>query len=633
MIVNNNNRLVIFFFYDKEGIVDEYIDVMLQDMKKNSKEILFVSNGKLELESKKRMKSIVDYMLERDNKGFDVWAYKEGMEHLGWSKLEEYDEVVLMNFTIMGPLYPFEEMFGTMNKKDIDFWGLTLYHGYDKDPFGICKYGYLPMHLQSHFIVLRKNLIQSKEFHKYWDEMPPITSYAEAVCYHEAIFTKHFEELGFNWDVYVDTRDILDATHYPLMMKPYELVKNRRCPFIKRRNFFHNYYDIMDNTTGEEESRVFEFIKDELDYDETLILKNLLRCENQAEIKRNLHFNYILPSRVKENPLLPISEKKIALVIHSYFIDLIEYCFNYAKSMPETSDIYITTDSVEKKNAIEKVFQKGNWNKVEVILIENRGRDVSALLVATKSFIMDYDYVCFAHDKKVAQLKPATKGESFAYKCWQNVLGTSEFVCNIINKFEENSQLGILMPPPPNHAEYYATMGYLDWGCNFEATKKLADRLKLTVKLDCNTEPIAPLGTMFWFRPAALRILFEQDWEYKDFPAEPNNTDGTLLHAIERIYPYVAQQEGYYPAWVMTDSFASIEVDNLFFSLRELNKVAFAIFGADSHHKLVSKMQAAYYANMLNPNLPETRVKNKIKRIIPSFIWKGMTKVYMHITK
>lgn len=52
--------------------------------------------------------------------------------------------------------------------------------------------------------------------------------------------------------------------------------------------------------------------------------------------------------------------------------------------------------------------------------------------------------------------------------------------------------------------------------------------------IDEKKEPIAPLGTMFWFRPRAMKLLFDRDWEYEDFPPEPNAIDGTLLHAIEK---------------------------------------------------------------------------------------------------
>lgn len=42
--------------------------------------------------------------------------------------------------------------------------------------------------------------------------------------------------------------------------------------------------------------------------------------------------------------------------------------------------------------------------------------------------------------------------------------------------------------------------------------------------------------------------------------------DGTVSHAIERANGYICQSQGYYPAWVMSDRYARIEVDSLVYS-------------------------------------------------------------------
>lgn len=43
--------------------------------------------------------------------------------------------------------------------------------------------------------------------------------------------------------------------------------------------------------------------------------------------------------------------------------------------------------------------------------------------------------------------------------------------------------------------------------------------------------------------------------------------DGTLLHELERIFPFVAQHQGYVSGWIMTDEFASLEITNIRFWL------------------------------------------------------------------
>ena len=594
MIIDEKNakRLIAYFIYDKQGIVDDYIIYMLRALKENSSEIAVVVNGKLTPESRTKLTDITPTVIVRENKGLDVWAYKTVLDYYGWDKLVTYDEVIMMNFTIMGPVYPLQEMFESMSARDIDFWGITMYHKYEKgDPFGTIECGYIPDHIQSHFIAVRAPMLKSIEFQSYWNNMQEIKDYRDAVGCHEAMFTKRFSEKGFKWDVYADMGD--GYNNHPILCATREMLEEKRCPIFKRRSFMQDYSNILHDTVGQEAIEAYEFIDKHTDYDVNLIWDNILRLENQADIKKNMQLNYILDTKHGVDISDVLEKKKIALVLHFYFEDLAEYCLHYAQSMPKEADIYVTVGSEKKKKIIEETFSVLE-NKVTVIMIENRGRDVSALLVGTKDFIMDYDYVCFMHDKKVTQLSPQTIGAGFSYKCFENLLPTKEFVQNVINTLEENPRAGLLTPPPPNHGDYYITLG-LEWGMNYEVTMKLAKKLGLTVPIDEKKEPIAPLGTMFWFRPKAMKLLFDQDWEYKDFPPEPNEIDGTLLHAVERIYSYVVQQEGYYPAWIFSDKGAQIEITNLNYMVRGLNQAVFHMGpGAGNYEDVVKTTEQAF---------------------------------------
>ena len=86
-------------------------------------------------------------------------------------------------------------------------------------------------------------------------------------------------------------------------------------------------------------------------------------------------------------------------------------------------------------------------------------------------------------------------------------------------------------------------------------------------------EPVAPFGSFFWARTKALKCLYDVKWTFQDFPVEPIGDDATILHAIERIYPFVAQQEGYYPAVVMAEHYAKIEFTNLRHYVQTYNRV------------------------------------------------------------
>ena len=139
----------------------------------------------------------VPYHRQRyENKGLDVWAYKTALDSYGWAKLTEFDEIVMTNSTLMGPVRPLKEMFDAMwENQDLDFWGLSIHHGAKSNPFkGKHLYNYLPVHIQSHFIVYRQRFVKAPELQNYWDNMPMIESYTDSVQRYEAVFTKQFED-------------------------------------------------------------------------------------------------------------------------------------------------------------------------------------------------------------------------------------------------------------------------------------------------------------------------------------------------------------------------------------------------------------------------------------------------------
>lgn len=584
----NANRYGVYVFYDKDGIVDEYNDYFLRDLKKNLTKLLVICNGDVQPEGLKRLEEIADEVLVRENKGFDITSYKIGIEYYGYEELKKYDEVMVLNSTTYGPFYPFSEMFETMDGRDVDFWGITKFHQVPFDPFGTIKYGYIPEHIQSYFMVFRKSFTETEDFKNYWKNLPEIHSYEEAVGYHETVFTKDFADKGYKWDVYVDSSDLEHYTYDPLRDFPRQMIEERKCPIIKRRSFFHEYQEAFSRSGGEGSREALDFIEKNLDYDTGMIWKNILRLQNQADLKKRMQLNYILSSKL---PLKKSAPKlTTALVLHIYYEDLAEYCYHYVNSMPQGTDIYITVPTEEKKKYVEKVFQNLKDYKLEIRVVGNIGRDVAPFLVGCKDIVDKYDLICKVHDKKVYQVMPMSIGESWAYKCFENLLKNKIFVENVITTFEENPYLGMLTPPMPHHGPYYPTCGKGEWGENFAVTQKVARELGVKVDMNPNKEPIAPLGSMFWVRTKALKGLFAHDWEYEEFPKEPIETDATVLHAIERVYPFCVQQEGYYPAWLMVDTYARIEFTNWRFINGEMHKAAMKQVGVSRHRELLEKI-------------------------------------------
>lgn len=593
----NPKRFGIFFFYDSAGVVDDYVDTMVLDMKENLDELYIVVNGELNPAGREKFETWADKVIVRENVGLDAWAYKTALETAGWEHLSQFDEVIMFNATIMGSVYPFREMFASMNPRDIDFWGINWFHEVGYDPFGTTPEGYIPRHLQSHFHAYRKSLVSAEVFQNYWRDLPAINNYADSVGKHEVPFTKRFETLGFKSDVYVNTEDLDNYNHAPIMFAPVEIIKNRRCPIFKRRSFFHDYRDVVVQSLGADTRDLYEFLRDHTDYDVNLIWNNALRTMNLMDLVNNLKLTYVFPTRAVNPPSVPgAPAPKLAMILHVYYMDLLPKLLPYVQNMPEGTDIIFTVGSPEKAEQVRQATHELPYNVI-IRQIENRGRDVSALLVGTKDIINDYDLVCFAHDKKVTQLDQGSVGDGFAVKCFENMFATKQYVGNLIDKFIQEPRLGMMFPSQPNHADYFAPYLYTNWGLNYRDTKQLLEDLGCNVPLSRDVEPMAPLGTMFWFRPAALKPLFDKDWQWQDFPPEPNRTDGTILHAVERAYAYVAQAAGFFSAYCFSDEFSRIELTNLAYYVKNMNypdRLPFTLYG-----------KGRWYVRLLKKLLPQ----------------------------
>ena len=596
------SRLLLFHFHDKDGIVDRYVTYLLEKIREHVKEIFVFSSSKLKSESRLLLESFSTKVVVKKAKVAGIMAYKTVLECYGWDKLSNFDEIIMMDSTIYGPLYPFSEAFDIMNTKKADFWGLTLHHGFNDDPSRLLRYGHnhstVPLHINSHFIAVRKRMISSFEFKRFWNNLPENVASDEETALHDASFTTLFEGMGFRWDVYIDTRNILRDSYSPIVFNPLELIRDSRCPVITKSSFFMPYKVMQSYTAGEVTIQAVEFIKKNLSFDENLIWENIIRTLNQQDLYYVLALNYVLPTSVSICGSVDLKNANVALIFHAFYDDQIEYNSQYVMSVPSYVDIYFTATSDDMKEKIEKHYTKLGRSNIKVVMTKNQGRDVSSLLVAAKDIAMEYEYVCFAHDKKCPTLEFGSIGKSFAGKCLVNILASEKYIENIIFTFENNPKLGMLSPPPPMHSIiYFSVLGEYEWHTNFAMTDDLTKQLKLCVDIDFDKAPVAPLGTMFWFRTKALKKLFDYGFTYCDFPKEPIHTDATLLHAIERVYPLVVQDAGYYPAFVYADSFAKVELAALRYHLKGIVKALFKMYGIKAYLNLLDCMSGAWVSN------------------------------------
>lgn len=604
MKIKNKNRLGIFVFFDNDGIVDDYVTYLLDDIIVNLKEMVIICNGKIGEVGLKKLKKYTDKIYIRDNVGFDVSAWRDGiLNFLKRDYLESFDEVLFFNDTFYGPLYPFSEVFDVMNKKDIDFWGLTS-HG---ESISIVKNKkvIVPKFLQSYFFAFRKSVISSDIFYDYWRKLPPANDieYIDAVTIFENKFAEYFSKKGFKYDSYIDNSTICNDIDHSICYNtfmPYGMIKNRNLPIVRRKVFKFDFYEVINNNANEEAKKALDYIKENTNYPIKYIWDNLLRLYNVRDLKTTLHLNYVIDDKFSH---YHIKETNAAVFAHIYYTDILEDSYEYLKNIPENVDLYISTNSDDKAEYIKSYLKDLKIKKI--IVLQNRGRDLASLLVGFREDILKYKYFCFIHDKKTSGGNgPITVGRSFQYTEFENLLRSKEYIKNVLETFEKNESLGFLSPPSPLHNIYFASIGE-EWTSCYDITKELLDRFDVNVPV-CKEKPPFCLATCFWARTDALEKLLKYNWKYEDFDAEPLPTDGTISHALERSFSYFAQEKKYYSGWVLSREYAAIEIANLDRMLSEIvnilqeqNKNSYAY----SYGAFIDRLKAltcpTYYQNTL----------------------------------
>ena len=245
--------------------------------------------------------------------------------------------------------------------------------------------------------------------------------------------------------------------------------------------------------------------------------------------------------------------KRIVVVAYLYYIDQVIKLCTYLNNLPGYIEILIISSDAQVIDEARRIIRKD----IRSCFIEkpNVGRDVSALLVSAKPYIIHADYVCFVHDKKEHQdIKRVDETELWLKNIWENTLASSAYVEGVLRLFEKNENIGILTVPQPIgiHFDTWAGQG---WYKSFDATRDLAERLHINAELNKNDPPIT-IGTALWFRGKAMKKLLSYEWDFSYFDDDRLYDGNYLSYAVERIFPYVAADAGYETNIVLTDKYA-----------------------------------------------------------------------------
>lgn len=233
-----------------------------------------------------------------------------------------------------------------------------------------------------------------------------------------------------------------------------------------------------------------------------------------------------------------------ALHIHAYYPELLDDILGRLARNQLRPDLFISVKNAQDREAVLAASGSYNGSIAAIETVPNTGRDISPLLTAFgERLCAEYELIGHVHTKQSLHVTDRAAVEQWRHFLLENMLGGETggaMADTILNAMARDPRLAIVFPDDP------APWG---WDNNLPTATALARRMGIE-RLPEHFN--FPAGTMFWMRAGSLLPFVQLGLNWESYPSEPLDTDGTLLHALERLFGAAptARGESSAVAWV-----------------------------------------------------------------------------------
>ncbi|HVV25578.1 MAG TPA: rhamnan synthesis F family protein [Candidatus Saccharimonadales bacterium] len=250
-------------------------------------------------------------------------------------------------------------------------------------------------------------------------------------------------------------------------------------------------------------------------------IKAYEEAERTLDIKRSPHTETAVLIHLYYADTWPLLQKRLAILKKELSFDLF---------------ITIPRHDKESTDIIRKEYPDAH-----IITVPNRGRDVLPFLrVAPKLEAAGYKYILKLHSKKSPH---RDDGHTWFQSMLECLIPGDSFSISALKATLEKPTTGVIGPVDqyvPLTVNYDANSYFL-----FKALKKIYSK---AIANDVHNKERQNYGffagTMFWARADALSEIFRSNFGVADFEREKGRVDGTLAHAMERVFCIVPEIDG-----------------------------------------------------------------------------------------
>lgn len=223
-------RVAVVASYFGDGRISDALIYLLKGIGKVVDNIVYVADCKVFPDEIKKLRSLVTIAKFERHGQYDFGSYRRGVEICraeGLLNADDVDELVIINDSNYGPIFPFEESFASMASRDCDFWGYTGYNAFGNK------------HISSYFYLFRRSVIDSLRLDEFLARVQGRLMRDNVIVRFELRLTSWLESHGFTWDTFLPFNLVPGSPmKYPLMA-----IGKHRVPLLKAKVINGDSYD------------------------------------------------------------------------------------------------------------------------------------------------------------------------------------------------------------------------------------------------------------------------------------------------------------------------------------------------------------------------------------------------------
>jgi len=465
--------------------------------------------------------------------------------------LNECDRVILTGDSWLGPTTPFEGTIRAMRSADVDIWQLVQNANLTRAAFP--EQGFARAARPWIWTAVRASVVRSAE----WLALLASQGGPDA----EWTIGQSASELGWTVGYGFPAGDFPSGDpglhHAALLL-------DAGCPVVDKA-VFQGYPPLL-NRLGID-GRALVAVIQATGFPMELLWSALVRTTPPKVLNTNAGMLEVLGGA---QDVTEVESCRIAVTARVTDIDGFDALLERIRNFSAPADLYFTTTDGLTAGRMERALEVG-WpdlrGRYEVrVTPVSPGKDMADFFVACRDVLLSdrYDLIVKLDLRKYSNRTLNAARYVRRYQL-DNLLHSPGYVRDVIALFDREPGLGVVFPPMIHIG--FQTMGHGWMGLEDQANR-LSHELGIAVPLD-RVSPLAPYGGMFIARPAALRLIAQRRWTYRDY-RQGGRWHANLHQLQERLIPAAAATAGFHTRTVLTPEHAAIGHTSLEYTADEM---------------------------------------------------------------